>query len=152
MKGLMTGMNEVSDKPSFDLLPEGQYIVEVDAVEDGASKSGDPMMKVKLKVVQGEFKNRFIWDYIIISGNPESKGWNIRWRAKMFLKAIGEPHHGDSFEWDSDRWPYRKCAVEVTHDTQKEGKYAGQKQARVKSYLPIDADTKNGTEDEDVPF
>lgn len=152
MKGLMTNMNEVNDKPSFDLLPDGQYVVEIDAVEDGVSKNSDPMMKVTLRVTDGEFKNRKVWDYIIISANPESKGWNIRWRAKMFLKAIGEQHVGDSFEWDSDNWPYKKCAVEVVHETQKDGKYAGQVQAKVKSYLSLNTEQAASEADDDIPF
>lgn len=152
MKGLMTNMNEVNDKPSFDLLPDGQYVVEIDAVEDGVSKNADPMMKVTLRVTDGEFKNRKVWDYIIISANPESKGWNIRWRAKMFLKAIGEPHHGDSFQWDSDNWPYKKCIIETATETQKEGKYAGQKQVRVKNYFPLDEKASQVQDDPEIPF
>lgn len=161
MRGNMNGMEEVSvDRPTFELLPKGTYCFLVQTKEDKTSRSGDPMVALTLEVADGEYAGKLVWDNIILSTNPESKGWKIRWRAKMFLAAIGEEHKGDSFAWDSDRWIYCKCLGLVEHEpkTDKDGKplVPEQMKAVIKQYLPLTAE-KAAVEaaeevDKDIPF
>lgn len=148
MKGRMNQMEEVGEG-GFTLLPAATYDFEVVEKADGTSKNGDPMINVKLEVRNGPKKGSFVFDRIILSTNPNSPGWNIRWRAKTFLKAIGEPHHGDVFDWDSDRWMYKKLTAEVRHEVQKEGKYAGKPKAVIAAYITEPAGSK---EDPEIPF
>jgi len=148
MKGTMKQMEEVSADQEFELLPKGSYLFEISDVVCKTSKNKDPMIQITLTVAKGEYKNRKVWDNIILSENPKSPGWKIRWRAKMFLKAINEEHHGDSFVWDSDEWTWKKCVGEVVHQEQTEGKYAGKMKAVINRYSPIETQDN----DEDVPF
>ena len=138
------------------MVPEGVYMIQIESVEDGKSQNQDPMISIKLEITDGPEEGSFLFDRILLSENPNSPGWKIRWRAKQFLKAIGEPHHGDSFDWDSGRWPYKKCLVKVGHEKEKNGKYAGQVFARIKAYESLETETKNGQkevlEDPEIPF
>jgi len=140
MKGMMTQMKDVAENQPYQLLPKGDYFFEISEITDSFTKNGDPMISLVLVVCSGEKKGAKVWDNITISANPQSPAWNIRWRAKMFLKAIGEAHHGDEFAWDSDRWLFKRCIGTVDHKKQDTGKYAGQDKAIIKKYSPIEGD------------
>jgi hypothetical protein len=67
---------------TFDPLPEGRYIVTVDKAELTTTKdSGNPMIKVTLKILEGEFKNRLAWDNFVLVEKS-------LWKLKGFLEAI----------------------------------------------------------------
>src|SRR4030042_657722 len=108
MIGILKKMSEVKDGV-YEFLPAGNYILEISGIKDKESQNGDPMIEVQFRVCEGEYEDRKVWDHIILSENPDSPGWNIRWRCKMFLKAIGEEHNGDTFSWDSENWMWKKC-------------------------------------------
>lgn len=133
MKGQMTNMTGVGDNDFSPLPIDTEYEVVISEVEDGSSISGDPMFKLTLQVKNSKYAKRRIFDRILISSNPTSKGWNIRWRAKQFLRAIGQPHHGDSFQWCSEDWLYKECKVRLGLDT-----YKGKTQNKVLEYLPYE--------------
>ena len=140
MKGNMTQMDEVKD--GFEALPKGWYVFLVQTKEDKISTNGDPMVAITLEVAEGEKAGRLVWDNIILSANPQSPGWKARWKAKMFLKAIGEEHNGDSFPWDSDRWPYCKCLGLVEHEPKKDRSgvvVPGVMRAVIKQYKLLEA-------------
>jgi len=139
MKGTITNMKDVSDKPTFEICPLGDHLVEITEMTEKDTKNADLMVMLTLEVVSGPAKGRKIWDNIIICENPDSPAYKMRWRLKQFLKAIGEPHDGDSFEWDTDRWHWRRCMVTVGHEIQTVGKYAGEPRAVVKKYMSADA-------------
>jgi len=138
MKGTVSNMAKVQDKPTFEILPIGEYVVEIAERSEKDTKNGDLMVNLTLEVTSGPHKGKKVWDNIIICDNPDSPAWKIRWRLKQFLKAIDEPHHGDSFEWDTDRWLWRRCKVNVGHELWPEGTtYAGQPKPVIKQYSPL---------------
>jgi hypothetical protein len=51
----------------FETLPDDTYKVIVTEAEDRVSKSGNPMFAVTLRVVDGDYAGRLIWDYITLS-------------------------------------------------------------------------------------
>jgi hypothetical protein len=51
----------------FETLPDDTYKIIVSEAEDTVSKSGNPMFKVTLRVVDGDYSGRLIWDYITLS-------------------------------------------------------------------------------------
>ena len=67
---------------TFDPVPEGLYSAVVDKTELTAAKdSGNPMIKVTLKITEGDFKNRLIWDnFVLIEASL--------WKLKGFFAAI----------------------------------------------------------------
>jgi hypothetical protein len=158
MKGTMTQMRDVADRPTFEICPEGDHLVEITEKGERDTKNADLMVMLTMEIVSGPHKGKKLWDNIIMCDNPESPAWKIRWRSKMFLKAIGEPHHGDAFEYDTDRWAFKRCMVNVVHEIQKEGQYAGNPKAIVKKYSPMTvaagalAGKKAVEDDADVPF
>jgi Protein of unknown function (DUF669) len=143
MKGTMTDMNDVSSK--YSVIPIGEYKVYISEKVDGISKNGDPMIKVVWKVNEGEHRGRFIFDNLVISSNKNSPAWKIRWRAKMFLQSIGEPHNGDNFDWDSDNWEGKECIVKVEHS-----EYNGDTQAKITKYIQLpESEIKKISESQD---
>lgn len=145
MIGKMRDMENVADHQTYELLPAGEYLVEIIQKEDSKTKDNqDPMINIVLEVHKGDFKGRRLYDRIILSENELSPAWKIRWRAKMFLKAIGEEHKGNVFEWDSDRWVWRRCWASVVQEEQKAGKYAGTMRNAIKSYTSCEEEV--GTE------
>lgn len=60
------------DMGDFDPIPAGQYpmIIDESSVEDTAKKTGK-YIKFRFKVINGEFKGRFVWTNLnIINPNP----------------------------------------------------------------------------------
>lgn len=157
MKGNMTQMDEVKEGV-FEALPKGWYTFLVQTKDDKTSSNGDPMIAITLEVADGPSAGRLVWDNILLSANPDSPGWKIRWRAKMFLKAIGEAHNGDNFEWDSDRWPYCKCLGLIDHEPKKDkagNLVPGQMRAVIKQYKALEpsaVSAQTPKADSDVPF
>lgn len=145
MRGNMKDMGNVGEG---GICPTGQHIFEITEIAPKTSKNNDPMIGITCQIAQGVNKGKIIWDNIILSDNPDSPGWKIRWRAKVFLKAIGEEHKGDSFAWDSDNWMCKKFLGTVAHEIQKEGKNKGKPKAIITGFLPLDEETP----DESVPF
>lgn len=143
MKGKMIRMNEVEDKPAYELFPEGIHDFTIVEVRDGETKNGDPSINITLKA-----KDKKIFDNIVLSDNHDSPGWNVRWRAKMFLKAIGEPHHGDEFPWDSEKWAFKTLRGKVKHVKKGYGENPDLIVSKVVEYAPMESKT----DDQDVPF
>jgi len=55
-------------KMDFSPLPEGEYLCEVEEVDDtGKTKAGDEMWGIKFKVVGGEYDGRYIFDNMVFS-------------------------------------------------------------------------------------
>jgi hypothetical protein len=67
---------------SFDPIPEGRYNVVVEKAELTAAKdSGNPMIKVTLKILDGDSKGRLAWDNFVLIEKS-------LWKLKGFLEAI----------------------------------------------------------------
>jgi hypothetical protein len=137
MKGRLNNMEAVGTEPEFRLCPEGQHLFQITEIaSDRVTKNDDPLIRIKLEVVSGQHKGSYVYDNIIISNNPESPSYSMRWRAKQFLKAIDQAHHGDNFEWDSDYWAWKKCLADIKHEPIKAGKLKGKTGAIVIRYDP----------------
>lgn len=66
---------------TFDPIPEGLYQAVVEKTELTAAKdSGNPMIKVTLKITDGDFKNRLVWDNFVLIENS-------LWKLKGFFAA-----------------------------------------------------------------
>jgi len=74
--------DQVPDSTDFNPIPEGDYLCTIDSVEKSETRHGDEMWKIRLAVLDGEHKGRFIFDNLPFSarGLP---------RVKAFCAAIG---------------------------------------------------------------
>jgi len=140
-------MSNIDEGGGF-LIPEGTYFAEIVECKDRTSQNGDAMIGVKFLITQGEFKNNWVWDSILISDNPDSPGYKILGRSKHFLHVIGEQYEGE-IVWDSANWIGKKLRVVVYQD-----EYKGRKKSKINEYLPIDEATAETINDkiDDTPF
>ena len=134
----------------FVLIPEDTYEAMVIEKSDKITSKGDPMVSVKMEILNGQYKGKWLFDNIVIpkTGSPSFK---IMGRTMHFLHVIGQPYQG-KFKTDSDKWLWAKLKVKVKHEVQKEGKYAGQKMARIDGHDFYDTASAEPEHDPEVPF
>lgn len=131
----------------FQLLPEQVFEAQITEISDKQTQNGDPMVSVKIEIMEPPFKGRWIYDNIVIPRSPESPAFGIMGRTMHFLHVIGQPYKG-KFAVDSDKWLYAKLKIKIKHQVPEKGKYAGQKIASVQTYDFIN----DAQDDSDIPF
>lgn len=134
-----SGIDESGD--GFELLPDGIYLFQIEGVEDKQTKAGDPMAKLTLRILKGEYAERLVWDNIVIpkEGSPAFK---IMGRTKHFLHCIGEPHEG-AITIDTDRWRGKAVSAQVGRTT-----YNDKESNVITAYI---LEEKGGADD-NIPF
>ena len=56
------------EEPSdYSPIPEGEYLVEVEKVEERSTNAGDEMWSLTFAVVEGEYAGRKVWDNMVFS-------------------------------------------------------------------------------------
>lgn len=73
---------DFTNVPSLDPVPDGVYQAEVVHAEEGMSKTGNPKIDLRWKIVGGEFDGRQIFD--TMSFHPDAL-----WRTKLTLQGMG---------------------------------------------------------------
>ena len=78
----------------FSPIPPGPYKLLIDAAEVKQTRAGDDMLKITLRVDDGEFAGRLIWENLVY-GHSSEKVQNIA-RSKMaaMQRAIGKECQG----------------------------------------------------------
>jgi len=85
MKMVKVNFDTIPDQDDFAPLPAGEYLCEVDHVEEKETKNEDPMWKIQHKIIQdGVHYGRYIWDNLIFSDNENAKK-----RYKLVLGRLG---------------------------------------------------------------
>lgn len=72
----------VEDAKDFTPLPEGEYLCRVDNVKEALTGAGDEMWKLRMAVVEGEHKGRYIFDNLVFSEKALK-------RAKFVCRCLG---------------------------------------------------------------
>jgi len=80
--------SRVEDAKDFTPLPEGEYLCRVDSIEEALTGAGDEMWKVRLAVVGGEYKGRYIFDNLVFSEKALK-------RAKFVCRCLGVDVSGE---------------------------------------------------------
>lgn len=115
------------------LCPVGWHEAEVISCEEQTSKKGNPMLVVKFKVFSpnGE-RNMTDW---LLPSYPK--------KLKHFCKAADllDKYEAGLIE-PADLSSCGAIMVEITHEEQTDGKYAGQLQARINDYKAVQRPTK----------
>lgn len=92
---------DVANEPAaeFDEVPDGKYIVSIEAMEIKLTKAADKLMfAVQCKIKEGNQKGRMIFFNRVISGNKSSEKWNdgkaiksvITWLEKLETETVPE--------------------------------------------------------------
>lgn len=97
----------VDEAGDFSPLPEGKYLSLLESVDDTQrTQYDDEMWRMKFKVVEGEYKNRYIFDNMVFSEKAMS-------RVKLICSRMGLDVSG-AVELTSDLLIGRTVIIEVT--------------------------------------
>lgn len=123
----------------FELIPKGTYNVHVFELQEKTASTGNEMLKVILKISDGEYKGRQLFTNLVF---VETALFKIR----EFLQACGATIPKKTVDIDFSKCIGKKIKVEVTHRTTKEK--PDEPFSDVKKFLPFAAvDTKGKGKD-----
>ena len=72
---------------NFEPIPAGDYVVEIEKVENRTAKSGNEMLSLTFNVVEGEYEGRKIFDLYVLTEKA-------LWKLKDLLVAVGVDTEG----------------------------------------------------------
>ena len=104
VEGLKSDVKDVEENGgSFKEIDPGTYEVEIENMELKETKKGDPMMSLKLKILDGDFKGQYIFYNQVLTN-----GYGIH-SANTFLRSL---ESGIEVEFD-DFEQYNALIVEI---------------------------------------
>ena len=115
---------DFTDVESRELLPEGEYAVEVVEIEQREGTKG-PYLNWELKVVVGQFKGRKLW-------NVTSLAQQSLWVLRAHLAALGVATPQGKFVLNPDALKGLKMGVKVGHKV-----FDGKTRAKVEDAFPL---------------
>jgi hypothetical protein len=144
--GFVLNFADVKDN-TFEALPAGRYHVRITDVErketgENSKNPGTPMIRVEYTIVQdGEYKNRRVWDNLVLSQSS-------LWKTKQLVVAAGavtkEEAESSSFNFKPEEMLHgRELFVKL--DIQPARKVNGKEYAasnQVKAFYPFKAEGK----------
>lgn len=102
---------EPSGDQDFDTpVPKGLYLAKISEMEETESSNGNEMIALTLEIIQGEYKGRLLWDYIVLT---DAAAWKLR----QFVDAVGLKGKGMI---DTNTLTGTKLQVRVKHETSAE--------------------------------
>lgn len=112
------------DSQSFT-VPAGEYKLRVIEADEDTSKSGNDMIKLKLRIVKSDGRDGpAMFDYLVFSDSSF-------WKIDAFLKAAGEhPGEGEEVSIDCTAIIGWEVQARLTVDT-----YNGKQSNKVDAYL-----------------
>ena len=58
----------IDEAGDFSPLPEGKYLCRLESIDDSQqTQNGDDMWRMQFKIIDGEYKKRYIWDNMVFS-------------------------------------------------------------------------------------
>ena len=111
----------------FGALPEGKYLVHIAETEEKISNAGNKYLNLKLQVLDGDYKNRFLWD-IVNLWHPKD---NVRDIASQTMASICRAT-GVLKPSTSEELHHKPLTASISLET--DSQYGDQN--RVKKYLP----------------
>ena len=140
--GMTFNLNDVEESTSsFEVLPKGTYNAIVEEFEFTTSQSsGAPMVKCVYSIIDGEFAERKIFDYYVLTG--EGAKFALP-RLKQLITRVCPDVDSSTFNpakfAESGIIINRQCRITLGIQTQKKGEYAGEKRNNVKEILAAES-------------
>lgn len=137
-EGMVFNLNEVEEQAnSFEVLPKGTYNAIVEEFEFTTSQSsGSPMIKCVYSIIDGEYADRKIFDYYVLTG--EGAKYALP-RLKQLITRVVPEEDSTSFNpvkfAESGIIINRQCRITLGIQTQKKGEYKGEKRNNVREIL-----------------
>lgn len=140
-EGMVFNLNEVEEQSSFEVLPKGTYNAIVEEFEFTTSQSsGSPMIKCVYSIIDGEYADRKIFDYYVLTG--EGAKYALP-RLKQLITRVVPEEDSTSFNpvkfAESGVIINRQCRITLGIQTQKKGEYKGEKRNNVREILAADS-------------
>lgn len=67
---------------NFEPIPAGDYVLEIENIEERVSKAGNDMLNITFNVAEGEYEGRKIFEFYVLSEKA-------LWKLKDLLIALG---------------------------------------------------------------
>ena len=137
-ESMVFNLNEVDEQASsFEVLPKGTYNAIVEEFEFTTSQSsGSPMIKCVYSIIDGEYTDRKIFDYYVLTG--EGAKYALP-RLKQLITRVVPEEDSTSFNpvkfAESGVIINRQCRITLGIQTQKKGEYKGEKRNNVREIL-----------------
>ena len=130
-EGMVFNLNEVEEQSSpFEVLPKGTYNAIVEEFEFTTSQSsGSPMIKCVYSIIDGEYADRKIFDYYVLTG--EGAKYALPRLKQLITRVVPEE---DSARFNPGKFN-RQCRITLGIQTQKKGEYKGEKRNNVREIL-----------------
>ena len=125
MAGIVIDLSNYRDRTSAR-VPEGEYLVNVEDLEMGQTKKGDPMLTVYLKIVGGDQDGLNLVDRLTLTERA-------MFRVVGFLQGLGIKTPKKKIQVDPARILGKKVKVEV----QDGEPYNGQVRSEIRSYMRV---------------
>jgi hypothetical protein len=125
----------VEPRDDFSPIPAGTYVVEVIESEEKAANSGR-MIKFTLKVVEGEYENRRLWDHVNYINESAVAQRIGQQQLGALQNAVGLTGEMD----DTEVLHGVPVLAKITIEPDKSGKYGDKN--RIKDYAPYSRDSK----------
>ena len=137
-ESMVFNLNEVEEQSSsFEVLPKGTYNAIVEEFEFTTSQSsGSPMIKCVYSIIDGEYADRKIFDYYVLTG--EGAKYALPRLKQLITRVVPEE---DSANFNPAKFAEsgviinRPCRITLGIQTQKKGEYKGEKRNNVREIL-----------------
>lgn len=116
-------------------IPDGQYLLAVEAVEEKESQEGNPYLAWTYKVVEGDAKGGRVWDNTSLQ--PQAL-----WRLAKLLRYLGVEDIEGEMDLDLGSYIGRQVRVEILNET-----YQGKRKPRITDFLLSDGDEAEAEEE-----
>ena len=140
-ESMVFNLNEVEEQTSFEVLPKGTYNAIVEEFEFTTSQSsGSPMIKCVYSIIDGEYADRKIFDYYVLTG--EGAKYALPRLKQLITRVVPEE---DSANFNPAKFAEsgviinRQCRITLGIQTQKKGEYKGEKRNNVREILAADS-------------
>lgn len=135
-EGMVFNLDDVEES-SFEVLPKGTYNAIVEEFEFTTSQSsGSPMIKCVYSIIDGEYADRKIFDYYVLTG--EGAKYALPRLKQLITRVVPEE---DSASFNPAKFAEsgviinRQCRITLGIQTQKKGEYKGEKRNNVREIL-----------------
>lgn len=144
MAGIVIDLSNYKDRTSAR-VPEGTYLVNVEDIEVGETRKGDPMLTVYLKIIGGDQDGLNLVDRLTLTEKA-------MFRAVDFLRGLGIKTPKKRIQIDPSKIIGRKVQVEVADGEL----YRGSIKSEIKGYMrvakkPSTSSSEDVTEGDDLP-
>ena len=96
---------KIPDVQEFPPIPEGQYLCQLESVEESATQTGNEMWTVRFVVEDGPHRGRYLWDRLVFSDAAFP-------RVKLFASSLGIDVSGE-LDFNPQLVTGRSCYVTV---------------------------------------